>query len=193
MHIGHVRTYTTFIDLLTRVQAFPSLRCQDRRMRMRIPLLAAVAAALCAAGVTATDGAAAASSGPAVSTLGLETTSVRHDTATSSNWAGYVVSGLPESTSPTSFSRVSARWVQPAASCTSLRNTYPAFWVGLGGSAESSQTPARRSSIRPVKPPPAARFRRSSRRTARRSGSTGKPRLLKRLLPTSHPFLSDDW
>ncbi len=55
-------------------------------------------------------------------------------TAVSSNWSGYAVTG-------TSFSEVSGRWVQPAASCRSSTAgaTASAFWVGLGGDSESSK------------------------------------------------------
>jgi hypothetical protein len=60
------------------------------------------------------------------------------DKSVSSNWSGYVVNG-PDPTATTSFSRVSARWVAPKAACTPGRNTYSAFWVGLGGSLESSE------------------------------------------------------
>jgi peptidase A4-like protein len=50
------------------------------------------------------------------------------DTATSSNWSGYAAhrAGVR-------FRRVSASWVQPAATCESGRSTYSSFWVGLGG------------------------------------------------------------
>src|SRR5437868_1776579 len=57
--------------------------------------------------------------------------------AVSSNWAGYVVNGS-DATVSTSFSSVSARWVAPKATCARGRATYSAFWVGLGGSSESS-------------------------------------------------------
>jgi peptidase A4-like protein len=50
---------------------------------------------------------------------------------TSSNWAGYAVSGA-------TFSSVSGSWVQPVATCSS-GGAYAAFWVGLGGSDPSSQ------------------------------------------------------
>jgi hypothetical protein len=51
--------------------------------------------------------------------------------AASSVWAGYAVTGA-------GFSSVSGSWTQPAASCTS-GDTSAAFWVGLGGNAETSQ------------------------------------------------------
>jgi Peptidase A4 family len=52
--------------------------------------------------------------------------------ATSSNWAGYAVTGDGRR-----YSRVSATWVQPTASCGGARR-YSAFWVGLGGYHTSS-------------------------------------------------------
>jgi hypothetical protein len=53
--------------------------------------------------------------------------------ATSENWAGYEVSG-----GSSNFSAVSGGWVQPTARCSSQSPTYSAFWVGLGGGAQSS-------------------------------------------------------
>lgn len=45
----------------------------------------------------------------------------------SANWAGYVVtSGKP-------FRRVVGAWGQPRVSCEGMRDSYSAFWVGLGG------------------------------------------------------------
>ena len=52
----------------------------------------------------------------------------------SQNWAGYVAGG---SSSDTQFSNVSGSWVEPTATCGSGQ-TYSAFWVGLGGSGNSS-------------------------------------------------------
>ena len=49
----------------------------------------------------------------------------------SSNWSGYAVSGA-------SFSSVSGGWTQPAATCASGSSS-AAFWVGLGGNADTSQ------------------------------------------------------
>lgn len=78
-------------------------------------LLTSAAAACCAAMATGVPAASAATQ------------------ATSENWAGY------EATHGSSdFSAVSGGWVQPAASCTSQSPTYSAFWVGLGGGAQSS-------------------------------------------------------
>ena len=59
---------------------------------------------------------------------------------TSSNWAGYAVSGSGTGTTPTSFTAVSGSWVQAAATCTAGSPGYSAFWVGLGGFATGSRT-----------------------------------------------------
>jgi hypothetical protein len=53
-------------------------------------------------------------------------------TATSTNWAGYAITNRKPFTSAT------GRWVQPAVTCADLSSTYSAFWVGLGGFANSS-------------------------------------------------------
>jgi hypothetical protein len=47
--------------------------------------------------------------------------------ASSSNWAGYAVTGASGS-----FTSVSASWTQPTASC-AAGSQYAAFWVGLDG------------------------------------------------------------
>jgi hypothetical protein len=55
-------------------------------------------------------------------------------TATSSNWAGYVVhkSGVH-------FKRVIGSWNVPVVTCTAGRETYSASWIGLGGYSSSSK------------------------------------------------------
>jgi hypothetical protein len=55
-------------------------------------------------------------------------------TATSSNWAGYVVhkSGVH-------FKRVIGSWNVPAVTCTPGRETYSANWLGLGGYLSKSK------------------------------------------------------
>jgi hypothetical protein len=70
---------------------------------------------------------------------------------TSSNWAGYAVTGIDTSTtdpntgevtttpSTTTFSTVSGAWTQPRAACSVGSRSYSAFWVGLGGFADGSQ------------------------------------------------------
>jgi hypothetical protein len=52
--------------------------------------------------------------------------------STSTNWAGYVVSAPGAA-----FSDVKGTWVQPTATCTNA-NAASAFWIGLGGAAQSS-------------------------------------------------------
>jgi Peptidase A4 family len=50
--------------------------------------------------------------------------------STSSNWSGYsAINGR--------YTRVSARWTQPSASCTS-QTTYSSFWVGLDGDGSNT-------------------------------------------------------
>lgn len=52
-----------------------------------------------------------------------------HDAASSTNWAGYAVSG-------TTFTDAKGTWVQPATNCSATEtSSYAAFWVGLGGLA----------------------------------------------------------
>jgi len=61
----------------------------------------------------------------------------------SSNWAGYVVTGLgstPTTASPAmSYTDVTGQWVQPNAVCKHGTPTSLAIWVGLGGYSLSSQ------------------------------------------------------
>lgn len=54
------------------------------------------------------------------------------DTATSSNWSGYAVTGA-------TFRRVSAAWKVPTVDCSSGTAGYTANWVGLGGNAATSE------------------------------------------------------
>ena len=51
----------------------------------------------------------------------------------STNWAGYAVHR-----DGASFRRVSARWVQPNASCAGGQPSYSSAWVGLGGYSPTS-------------------------------------------------------
>jgi Peptidase A4 family len=54
---------------------------------------------------------------------------VFHSAASSSNWAGYAVTG-------STFTDVKGTWVQPEVTCPSNgQSSYAAFWVGLGGFA----------------------------------------------------------
>lgn len=61
----------------------------------------------------------------------------------SSNWAGYVATGVgsTESTASTaeSYTDVTGQWVQPRAICTHGVPSSVAIWVGLGGYSVSSQ------------------------------------------------------
>ena len=52
------------------------------------------------------------------------------DTVTSSNWAGYAANG-------STYTSVTATWVQPAVKCTS-GDQYAAFWTGLDGYSSAS-------------------------------------------------------
>ncbi len=57
------------------------------------------------------------------------------DTSTSANWAGYVVTGTA-----TTYTSVTATWKEPKVSCGATdAGESSAFWVGLGGSSETSQ------------------------------------------------------
>jgi peptidase A4-like protein len=64
-------------------------------------------------------------------------------TASSANWAGYVVGG---SSSATRYKSVSGSWVAPTAKCTSGQG-YSSFWVGLGGSGSDSSSMSDPSSM----------------------------------------------
>jgi Peptidase A4 family len=63
-------------------------------------------------------------------------------TASSANWAGYVVGG---SSSATRYKSVSGSWVAPTAKCTSGQS-YSSFWVGLGGASSGSSSASDASS-----------------------------------------------
>jgi hypothetical protein len=61
----------------------------------------------------------------------------------SSNWSGYVATGLGSTattaSATTSFRNVTATWKQPAATCTATGTaSASALWVGLGGYSTSS-------------------------------------------------------
>lgn len=57
------------------------------------------------------------------------------DTSTSANWAGYVATQTG-----TTYTSVTATWKEPTVTCgASDAGESSAFWVGLGGSSESSQ------------------------------------------------------
>jgi hypothetical protein len=54
----------------------------------------------------------------------------------SSNWSGYFA--VAPASAPVAFTDVTGTWVQPKARCVNGRADAVAFWVGLGGSAETS-------------------------------------------------------
>jgi Peptidase A4 family len=93
------------------------------KMPMRVSLLLALLAAICAATVAWLGGAGSAAAA---------STSVQ--SSDSQNWAGYVASG-------TSFSSVSGSWTVPTVTAGSSSDQgYSAVWVGLGGSGSSSSS-----------------------------------------------------
>jgi hypothetical protein len=64
------------------------------------------------------------------------------DTAVSSNWAGYVATASvaqgQSNTSGLSYTDVAGSWIQPKLSCAAGEVGSAAFWVGLGGSQDTS-------------------------------------------------------
>ena len=56
-----------------------------------------------------------------------------HPTSTSTNWAGYAVTG-----SSGSVSWVNGSWTQPKATCPARGASYAAFWVGIDGFTSST-------------------------------------------------------
>lgn len=64
------------------------------------------------------------------------------DTAVSSNWSGYVAmdsaAGGQQTTGSLSFTDVAGSWIQPKLTCSVGEIGAAAFWVGLGGSQDSS-------------------------------------------------------
>jgi hypothetical protein len=82
-----------------------------------------------------------AASGGAVSYTALTTLESPfqpHAAQVSSNWSGYVAAGSDSSGTPSSFTNVAGRWVQPKARCTVGRSSSSAFWVGIGGASDTS-------------------------------------------------------
>jgi Peptidase A4 family len=106
-------------------------------IRVHISRLLAAAAALGASSAVSVGGFATAS---AATVKARQSNPTR--ASVSSNWAGYVASGSAALTvEPTTFSSVSATWVQPKADCGSKSSpgaTSSAFWVGLGGDSNSN-------------------------------------------------------
>jgi hypothetical protein len=62
------------------------------------------------------------------------------DPQVSSNWSGYAIVSPDDATAPLSFSDVTGTWVQPKAKCSTTKATSAAFWVGIGGYDESSNS-----------------------------------------------------
>ena len=62
------------------------------------------------------------------------------DPQISSNWAGYAIVSPDSAAAPLVFGDVTGTWIQPKATCTVGRNSSSAFWVGLGGYDETSQS-----------------------------------------------------
>lgn len=57
----------------------------------------------------------------------------------SSNWSGYAAIASDQ-TVPTSFTDATGTWVQPKSTCSAGRASSSAFWVGLGGYDETSNS-----------------------------------------------------
>jgi hypothetical protein len=82
--------------------------------------------------------AAAASAAPTIRQDTIRVSTIRHDSISSANWAGYGVTALPFGTVKT-FTNVAGTWVQPAVTCAAnTPPSYSAFWVGLGGLTDTS-------------------------------------------------------
>jgi hypothetical protein len=75
----------------------------------------------------------AATTACALGTVPVASASTDVQTASSANWAGYVIGG---SSSATKFKSVSGSWVVPTAKCSSGQGD-SSFWVGIGGSGSS--------------------------------------------------------
>jgi hypothetical protein len=76
----------------------------------------------------------AATAACALGTVSAASASTDVQTASSANWAGYVVGG---SSSAIRYKSVSGSWVAPTVKCTSGQG-FSSFWVGLGGAGSSS-------------------------------------------------------
>jgi hypothetical protein len=75
----------------------------------------------------------AATAACALGTVPVASASTDVQTASSANWAGYVIGG---SSSATKFKSVSGSWVVPTAKCSSGQGD-SSFWVGIGGSGQT--------------------------------------------------------
>ncbi|MET9223769.1 G1 family glutamic endopeptidase [Streptomyces sp. NPDC088197] len=99
----------------------------------RITAVSAVAAAVLSALATAPSAVASADSSVRLTPMGshrLIGPNSRIVHSTSSNWAGYAATG-------STFTSVSASWVQPSVTCTGA-TTYSSFWIGLDGDGSNS-------------------------------------------------------
>lgn len=72
--------------------------------------------------------------GFAVDAVGASAHTVNAQQQVSGNWSGYIA----QSSSGQNFSKVSGSWTQPSVS--SSTQGYSAFWVGLGGAGQQSQS-----------------------------------------------------
>jgi hypothetical protein len=101
---------------------------------VRITAVSAVAAAVLSALATAPSAVAATHPALRLTPMGshrlVGPDSSRISHSTSSNWAGYAATG-------STFTSVSASWVQPSVSCTSA-TSYSSFWIGLDGDGSNS-------------------------------------------------------
>jgi hypothetical protein len=93
---------------------------------MRAKLLTSIATVIAAGAIAAV----LAPTGSASAQSTTVTPANATEEAVSENWAGYLDTGA-------NFTSVSGSWVQPAATAGSGQR-YSAFWVGLGGSGQSS-------------------------------------------------------
>jgi hypothetical protein len=101
------------------------------------PVVRGGLALACLAALAGSLGAVAAAA-PALRHDTIRISTVRHDSISSANWAGYGVTPLAFGTVK-SFTNVAGTWVQPAVTCaTTGPATYAAFWVGLGGLTNTS-------------------------------------------------------
>jgi hypothetical protein len=96
------------------------------------------------AGTALVVGIMAAPSGPAAPSIRVATTtsvfhppvqiaSSKNGLTSSTNWAGYAVTGA-------TFTSITASWVQPAVTCPTNQQQDAAFWVGIDGFQKGSNT-----------------------------------------------------
>lgn len=91
-----------------------------------------VAVAVAAAATTAVALAVPASASSAVRHAPVHAGHITHVVhATSSNWAGWDNTG-------STYTTVSASWVQPSVTCASHETSYSSFWIGLDGDGSNS-------------------------------------------------------